>query len=107
MVGRSAVLAKQARRWTTGTFELYGMAVTKRYKTFLATWRPAGGAIRVVLVGKPTGWVAFFCTYTNTNATVVTSSDAWQGASAWKTCFRDLKEVVGAGQQQVRSHPFQ
>ena len=34
----------------------------KRYKTFVATWRPAGGAIRVVLVDEPTGWVAFFCT---------------------------------------------
>jgi hypothetical protein len=28
----------------------------------VATWRPAGGAIRVVLVDEPTGWVAFFCT---------------------------------------------
>jgi hypothetical protein len=26
--------------------------VTKRYKTFLATWRPAGGVIRVVLLGE-------------------------------------------------------
>ena len=27
----------------------------KRYKTFLATWRPAAGVIRVVLVDEPTG----------------------------------------------------
>ena len=32
-------------------FDLYGAPAVKRYKTFVATWRPAGGAIRVVLVG--------------------------------------------------------
>jgi hypothetical protein len=32
------------------TFRLYGKARVKTYKTFLATWRPAGGAIRVVLM---------------------------------------------------------
>ena len=32
----------QRRGWTTGEFTLYGESVTKRYKTFLATWRPAG-----------------------------------------------------------------
>src|SRR5215207_4004986 len=55
------VLAKRAgqkRGWTTGTFELYGKAVEKRYKTFEATWRPAGGVIRVVLVDehRRVGW---------------------------------------------------
>jgi hypothetical protein len=50
--------------WATGTFTLYGKTVPKRFKTFVATWRPAGGAIRVVLVDEPTGWVAFFCTDT-------------------------------------------
>ena len=58
----------QRRGWATGTFTLYGKATVKRYKTFVATWRPAGGAIRVVLVDEPTGWVAFFCT--DTTATV-------------------------------------
>jgi hypothetical protein len=51
----------QRRGWTTGTFTLYGKPAVKRYKTFVATWRPAGGAIRVVLVDEPKGWVAFFC----------------------------------------------
>jgi hypothetical protein len=54
--------AGQRRGWSTGTFRLYGRATVKRYKSFVATWRPAGGAIRVVLVDEPTGWVAFFCT---------------------------------------------
>jgi hypothetical protein len=43
--------AGQKRGWAEGTFELYGKKVTKRYKTFEATWRPAGGAIRVVRNG--------------------------------------------------------
>ena len=60
--------AGQRRGWTTEVFDLYGKPTRKRYKTFLATWRPAGGVIRVVLVEEPTGWVAFFCT--DPNATV-------------------------------------
>src|SRR3954470_7778993 len=52
----------QRRGWTTEAFTLYGERVTKRYKTFLATWHPAGGLIRVVLVDEPSGWRAYFCT---------------------------------------------
>ena len=54
--------AGQRRGWSTGTFELYGAEAVKRYKTFLATWKPAGGVIRVVVVDEPSGWRAFFCT---------------------------------------------
>jgi hypothetical protein len=92
--------AGQRRGWTTGTFVLYGEPTVKRYKTFLATWRPAGGAIRVVLVDEPTGWVAFFCT--DPAATVADILGGIAGRFALETAFRDLKEVVGAGQQQVR-----
>ncbi|WP_231749368.1 hypothetical protein [Tautonia plasticadhaerens] len=46
------------RGWPSDTFELYGEKAVKRYKTSLATWRPAGGAIRVVRVDEPTGWRA-------------------------------------------------
>src|SRR5262249_2433526 len=54
--------AGQRRGWSQGLFDLYGARVVKRYKTFLATWHPVGGVIRVVLVDEPTGRVAFFCT---------------------------------------------
>ena len=57
--------AGQRRGWSSDTFDLYGVKVVKRYKTFLATWRPAGGVIRVVLVDEPTGWRAYFCTDTS------------------------------------------
>jgi hypothetical protein len=94
--------AGQGRGWVTGTFDLYGKPTAKRYKTFLATWRPAGGVIRVVLVDEPTGWVAFFCT--DPAATVADILGCVAGRFSLETTFRDCKEVVGAGQQQTRFH---
>ena len=92
--------AGQRRGWVTGTFGLYGKQTAKRYKTFLATWRPAGGPIRVVLVDEPAGWVAYFCT--DPAATAADVLTAVADRFSLETAFRDLKEVVGAGQQQVR-----
>ena len=40
----------------------YGERVVKTIKTFVATWRPAGGRIRVVMVREKRGWLAYFCT---------------------------------------------
>jgi hypothetical protein len=92
--------AGQRRGWAAGTFDLYGKPTAKKYKTFVATWRPAGGAIRVVLVDEPKGWVAFFCT--DPAATVADILGTVAGRFRLEITFRDLKEVVGAGQQQVR-----
>jgi DDE superfamily endonuclease len=92
--------AGQRRGWATGTFTLYGKPTTKRYKTFVATWRPAGGAIRVVLVDEPKEWVAFFCT--DPDATAADILGAVADRFNLETTFRDCKEIVGAGQQQVR-----
>jgi hypothetical protein len=92
--------AGQRRGWTTGTFELYGKPTQKKYKTFEATWRPAGGVIRVVLVDEPKGWIAFFCT--DPRATVADILGLVADRFSLETCFRDCKEIVGAGQQQVR-----
>ena len=58
-------LAKRAattRGWQTGLFSFYGRLVVKKYKTFLATYKPVGGVIRVVLVREPDRWVAYFST---------------------------------------------
>jgi hypothetical protein len=92
--------AGQHRGWQTDTFDLYGKEVTKTYKTFLATWRPAGGVIRVVLVQEPHGWVAFFCT--DPAAGVADVLGAVADRFSLETAFHDIKQVVGAGQQQVR-----
>jgi hypothetical protein len=92
--------AGQRRGWQTETFDLYGRATTKTYKTFLATWRPAGGVLRVVLVQEPHGWVAFFCTAPT--ASVADILGAVSDRFSLETAFRDAKQIVGAGQQQVR-----
>ena len=92
--------AGQRRGWTTEAFTLYGERLTKRYKTFLATWKPAGGVIRVVLVDEPAGWRAYFCT--DPAATVAEILTAVADRFALEITFRECKQVVGAGQQQVR-----
>jgi hypothetical protein len=92
--------AGQRRGWSTETITLYGVATTKRYKTFLATWRPAGGAIRVVLVDEPDGWRAYFCT--DTSASVADILTAVADRFSLEITFRECKQIVGAGQQQVR-----
>ena len=92
--------AGQRRGWTTDVFDLYGRPTVKRYKTFLATWGPVGGVIRVVLVDEPKGWVAFFCT--DVTASVADILTTVADRFSLEITFRDCKEVVGAGQQQVR-----
>jgi hypothetical protein len=92
--------AADRRGWSRGCFELYGEEVVKRYKTFVATWRPAGGAIRVVLVDEPSGPVAFFCTDVEASADDILATMA--ARFALEIAFRECKQVVGAGSQQVR-----
>jgi DDE superfamily endonuclease len=105
--GRKAIsLAKRAghpRGWQIGTFVLYGIEVTKRYKTFLATYRPASGLIRVVLVIEDDGaWRAYFCT--QAAATVAEILEAVADRSALEQVFHDVKEVHGVGQAQTRNY---
>jgi hypothetical protein len=66
--------AGQRRGWSTGTFDLYGEPTVKRYKTFCS---------------DPTASVADVLELIAARFTL-------------ETAFRDLKEVVGAGQQQTR-----
>jgi hypothetical protein len=97
-------LAKRAGHqggWQTVECVQYGERVTKTIKTFLATWKPAGGLIRVVLVKEDDGWVAFFCTKAEATAEEVLEAAADRGAI--EQTFKDVKEVWGAGQQQVRN----
>jgi hypothetical protein len=80
---------------------LYGKSMTKTYKTFLATWRPARGVIRVVLVKEDDGWLAFFGTGPNATAAEILEKVA--DRNSLEQTFKDVKEVVGAGQQQLRN----
>jgi DDE superfamily endonuclease len=96
-------LAKRAGHragWQQAEFVLYGQSVTKTFKTFLATYAVVGGVIRVVLVKEDQGWAAFFCT--DPEATVEQILRAVADRAAIEQDFHDVKEVHGAGQQQVR-----
>jgi hypothetical protein len=102
---RRVSLAKRAGAkggWRTDEFDIYGRYEEVTYKTFLATWPPAGGAIRVVLVRNPdAGWVAYFCT--DPAATAADVLGLISDRAAIEQVFHDVKEVWGAGQQQLRN----
>jgi hypothetical protein len=98
-------LAKRAGHhagWQTDEFVLYHKKVKKTYKTFLATYEPVGGKIRVVLVKETHGWFAYFCT--KADASVREILEAVADRAAIEQNFHDVKEVHGAGQQQLRNY---
>ena len=74
--------------------------MVKKYKTFLATYKPVGGVIRVVLVREPDRWVAYFST--DPDLSVASILETVADRSALEQVFHDVKEVHGAGQQQLR-----
>ncbi|MEK7412373.1 MAG: transposase [Planctomycetota bacterium] len=98
-------LAKRAGHregWQTDEFVLYNKKAKKTYKTFLATYEPVGGAIRVVLVKEKHGWFAYFCS--KPDASVQEILEAVADRAAIEQNFHDVKEVHGAGQQQLRNY---
>jgi hypothetical protein len=99
-------LAKRAghrQGWLGETFSLYNKEVPTRYKTFLASYKPARGLIRVVLVREDNGaWRAYFCT--DPKATPTEILQAVADRSVIEQNFHDLKEVHGVGQQQLRNY---
>lgn len=97
-------LAKRAAAsggWVTEEVDIYNRYEAKTYKTFLATWPPAGGVIRVVLVKNDDGWVAYFCT--DPAATAADILGLVADRAAIEQVFHDVKEIWGAGQQQLRN----
>jgi hypothetical protein len=97
-LARRAV-AKQG--WKKVECEQYGRTKVKRVKTFLATWHPAGGSIRVAVVQETDGWRAYFSTDVNRTAREILEKAADRGAI--EETFKEVKEVWGAGQQQLRN----
>ena len=96
-----ACRAGQHRGWSRQQFFLYREWTWKTSKTFLATWKPVGGVIRVVLVREDRGWVAFFCTDPDASVAEILGAVADRGCLEQN--YHDLKEVHGGGQQQVRN----
>jgi len=98
-------LAKRAAHrqgWQTISYDCRGVEVTRQYKTFLATSRLVSGQIRVVIVRfEDGGWAPYFCTDTSADVRDILESVAARWAI--EEHFHDVKEVWGAGQQQVRN----
>lgn len=92
--------AGQRRGWQVVQVRQYGEMRAKRIKTFEATWRPAGGRIRVVLIREDHGWLALFSTDVALTAEEIMAAAA--DRFSIEQDFHDLKEVEGLGQQQVR-----
>lgn len=103
--GKNSIsLAKRAghrQGWQTLECTAYGQTTTKTYKTFLATYEPVGGVIRVVLVKEEHTWLPFFST--DPQIPVVEIIEAFADRATIEQDFHDVKEVWGAGQQQVRN----
>src|SRR5262245_29434496 len=93
--------AGQTRGWHDVECVQYGKKVTKTIKTFLATWKPAGGVIRVVIVQEEDDWLPYFSVDPKVTAVEILEAMADRGAE--EQTFKDDKEVWGAGQQQVRN----
>jgi len=103
--GRNKIALKRiaARRdaWADITFSRRGVTAQGQYKTFLATSRVFGGTIRVVLVRyDDSNWAA----YASSDPSMTPEEILRVVADRWsiEEHFHDVKEVWGAGQQQVR-----
>ena len=94
--------AAHRQGWQTITYPCRGVEVTRQYKTFLATSELVSGQIRVVIVRfEDGGWAPYFCT--DTSAEVRDILEAAAARWAIEEHFHDVKEIWGAGQQQVRN----
>lgn len=93
--------AAHAQGWESLTYRCRGANVTRDNKTFLATSKLTGGVIRVVIVRFEDGWAPHFCT--DPTASVQDILEAVADRWAIEEHFHDVKEVWGAGQQQVRN----
>jgi len=98
-------LAKRAGQTRGGaevmTTTTAGRPVVERYKTFLATWAPAGGVIRVVILkAKDDSWRAFLDSEPGASVEAIVQAvhDRW----AIEQNYDDLKEVERIEQVQSR-----
>lgn len=95
-------LAVSRQGWQSITYHCRGSEVTRQFKSFLATSRLVGGEIRVVIVRfDDGGWAAYFCTDPQVEVRDILETVAARWAI--EEHFHDVKEVWGAGQQQVRN----
>lgn len=92
--------AAHAKGWQEVECFQYQEVVRKTVKSFLATYKPAGGLIKVVLVKEAQGWLPYYCT--DVTASVEDILEAIAGRTSLEQTHAEVKEVEGAGQQQLR-----
>ena len=95
-----AQCAADPQGWQWVECRQYGRRERKRVKSFLATYPPAGGTIRVVIVQEKNGCHFFFSSDPEISARQILEAmaDRW----AVEQTFQELKQVCGAGEQQLR-----
>ena len=104
--GKNALsLAKRAgqkRGWScVRSRTASGREVVERFKTLVATWRPAGGVIRVVILkAEDDSWRAFLCS--DREASVESIVQAVHDRWTIQANYRDLKQVERVGEVQLR-----
>lgn len=94
--------AADRRGWQSIAYACRGVLAQGRCKTFLATSPVVGREIRVVLLEHASGnWAAYISTDTLMSVEMIlkTVSDRW----SIEEQFHDVKEIWGAGEQQVRN----
>jgi hypothetical protein len=94
--------AENRRGWQAISYASRGKNVERRFKTFLATSPIFGGQIRVVLLEFTKGqWAAYVCSDCSMGIERIleTVADRW----SIEEQFHDVKELWGAGEQQVRN----
>jgi hypothetical protein len=97
-------LAKRAGAksgWQKVTVNVYGKTVVKKIKTFLATWKPAAGVIRVVIIQESSLCLPLFCT--DPALTVESMIESYAARASIEQGFKDLKQVHGWGKPQLRN----
>lgn len=88
--------------WQTISYMCRGVMKEGRCKTFLATSHIFGCPVRVVLLEHASGnWAAYVSTDTSMSVEAILKivSDRW----SIEEYFHDVKEIWGAGEQQVRN----
>jgi len=94
--------AAKKKGWFSINVTLYSQQETKQVKMLKATYRPAGGQVLVLIVREDKdSWRAYMCT--NLSATAEQILEAVADRCAIEQNFHDLREIEGAGQQQVRN----
>jgi len=88
--------------WSKVKVFLYGREETKDVRVFKALYKPAGCMVQVLVVREGKGcFRAFMCT--DLTASAVEILEAVADRYAIEQNFSDIKEIEGAGQQQVRT----